>query len=84
MATPSRKSGTKVLRRPSTSKTLIRVGGNSLEIHKTAVTYITVNAVIVRGEHTKIPITFTVDVLSQSSLPALLGLKVDGTHPGED
>eukprot|EP00971_Amphidinium_carterae_P093258 1845305-Amphidinium_carterae.2 len=61
------------LHRPSTRKTLYRVGGNSPEIHETAVVYITVDAVSVRGEHTKVPITFTVDVLSQSSVPALLG-----------
>eukprot|EP00971_Amphidinium_carterae_P194220 3853986-Amphidinium_carterae.1 len=58
----------RVQRRPSTRKTLYGVGGNSPEIHESAVIYITVDAVSVRGQQLmKIPITFTVDVLSQSS-----------------
>eukprot|EP00971_Amphidinium_carterae_P223543 4435286-Amphidinium_carterae.2 len=63
-----------LVRPPSTRKILYGVGGNSPEIHENAVVDITVtqsvDAVSVCGGRAKIPTTFTVDVLSQSSVPA--------------
>eukprot|EP00971_Amphidinium_carterae_P167415 3317155-Amphidinium_carterae.1 len=55
-----------------------RLSTELVETHQRSTQQQCVDARSVRGEHTKIPITFTVDVLSQSSVPALLGLNSMG------